>query len=100
MKSYMQKDKECYLCRRFFGICNDAGLHKHHIYEGNANRRISERMGAWIWLCGRHHNLSGFGIHFNKDIDLEVKRTAQRMYERDHTRDDFVELIGKNYLEE
>lgn len=98
MKSFIQKDKECYLCRRFYGIHNDSGLHKHHVYEGWANRSVSEKMGAWIFLCGRHHNLSDQGIHFNKDIDLEVKKEAQRLYEKNHTREDFMKLIGRNYL--
>lgn len=99
-KTYMQKEKECYLCRKFFDIKNDVGLHKHHIFEGNANRRISDEMGAWIWLCGKHHNLSNYGIHFNKGIDLEVKREAQMRFEKDHSREQFMARIGRNYLNE
>ena len=98
MKSYIQNTKECYLCRKFYDICNDVGLHEHHIYEGIANRRISEKMGAKIWLCGTHHNLSNDGIHFNKGIDLEVKKEAQELFERKHSREEFMKLIGKNYL--
>lgn len=98
MKSYIQTTKECYLCRKFYDICNDVDLHEHHIYEGIANRRISEKMGAKIWLCGKHHNLSNEGIHFNKGIDLEVKKEAQELFERKHSREEFMKLIGKNYL--
>lgn len=98
MKSYIQDTKECYLCRKLYDVCTDTDLHEHHIYEGWANRSVSEKMGAKIWLCGRHHNLSDQGIHFNKDIDLEVKKEAQRLYEKNHTREEFMELIGKNYL--
>ena len=100
MKSIMQTEKECYLCRKMFGICTDRGLHKHHIFEGYGRRRQSEEMGAWIWLCAKHHNMSDYGIHFNKDIDMEVKRECQRKYEKTHSREEFMELIGRNYLDE
>ena len=98
--TYMQKEKECYICRMLYGIHNDIGLHKHHIFEGWANRQVSERMGAWIWCCGKHHNLSDFGIHFNKGLDMKVKRQAQMRFEKDHTREEFMALIGRNYLDD
>ena len=50
----------------------------------------------------REEDLSTFlpfhGIHFNKDVDMEVKRECQRRYEENHTREEFMELIGRNYL--
>lgn len=100
MKSFVQTEKECYLCRKLFGICNDRGLHLHHVYEGWGNRSVSDRNGFVIWLCAKHHNMSEYGIHFNKDIDLEVKQDVQRMYEAEHSREEFMELIGRNYLDE
>ena len=98
MKSIMQENKECYLCRKYFDICNERGLHKHHIFEGYGRRRQSESMGAFIYLCAKHHNMSDYGIHFNKEVDMEVKRECQRRYEESHTREEFMELIGRNYL--
>jgi len=44
--------------------------------------------------------MSEYGIHFNKDIDLEVKQDVQRKFEETHSRDEFHELIGRNYLDE
>lgn len=44
--------------------------------------------------------MSDYGIHFNKEIDMEVKRECQRRYEENHTREDFMEKIGRNYLDE
>lgn len=100
MKSYMQKEKECYLCRKLYDLETTQGLHLHHIYEGIANRSRSDEMGAVVWLCGYHHNLSNFGIHFNKERDLELKREAQMKYEETHSREEFMALIGRNYLDE
>lgn len=73
------------------------GLHKHHIY-GGPNRQISEKNGFYIWLTPAFHNLSDKGIHFNKDFDLEVKMECQRRFEEEHSRDEFMALIGRNYL--
>lgn len=44
MKSIIQSRKECYITK------STTNLHKHHILEGTANRRISEEDGMWIWL--------------------------------------------------
>ena len=70
------------------------------MYEGWGNRAVSDREGFVIWLCAKHHNMSEYGIHFNKDVDLEVKQDVQRMYEETHSRDEFMKLIGRNYLDD
>lgn len=98
MKSIMQSEKECYLCRKMFNICNERGLHEHHIYEGYGRRRQSEAIGAKVWLCAKHHNMSDYGIHFNKEEDMELKKACQRKYEETHSREEFMEKIGRNYL--
>lgn len=93
MKSILQDERECYICKTPFN------LHVHHIISGNANRRMSEEHGFTIYLCGRHHNLSNQGIHFNKELDLKVRRECQAKYEETHTRDDWMSIIGRNYLD-
>ena len=98
--SILQHSTECFLCRKYFDICNDRGLHLHHVYEGWGNRRQSDRNGFVIWLCPEHHNMSEYGIHFNKDVDLEVKRECQRKFEETQSREEFMEIIGRNYLDE
>lgn len=91
MRSILQSEKECYITGTTYG------LHKHHIY-GGPNRSISEREGFYIWLKSDWHNMKGYGIHFNKELDLKVKRECQRKYEETHTREEFMALIGRNYL--
>ena len=70
----------------------------HHIFYGTANREVSERNGFKVYLCGYHHNLSNFGVHFDKKLDIALKRYAQQIYEQEHTREDFIKLVGKSYL--
>lgn len=91
--SIIQKEKECYFCK------TTQGLHLHHIYHSTALRKVSDANGFTCYLCGYHHNLSSNGVHANKQLDLELKRICQKAYEKTHTREEFMALIGKNYLE-
>lgn len=91
-KSIMQKERRCYVC----GTTYD--LHEHHIFFGIGNRKNSEKHGFKVHLCGRHHNMSNEGVHFNRELDLRLKRECQAKYEETHTREEFMGIIGKNYL--
>lgn len=91
-KSIVWDIKECYVC------ATTKGLHRHHIFFGTANRKISERLGLTVFLCYEHHE-GVTGVHHNRDLDLELKRLAQSIYEEDHTREDWMQHIGKNYLD-
>lgn len=91
MDSILQDKKECYICK------TTQGLHCHHIYFAS-NRKISEQNGFKVWLCGKHHNLSNEGVHFNRELDLYLKRTCQEKFEQTHSRSEFIDKIGRNYL--
>lgn len=92
MDSILQDTKECYITGEEYG------LHKHHIYMGNPLRRISEENGLWVWLRWDWHNGANYGVHFNHELDRKLKQEAQEAYERTHSRDEFMRLIGRNYL--
>ena len=91
--SILQEEKKCYVTGRTYG------LHKHHIY-GGANRKISEQNGFYVWLIPEYHNMSDYGVHFDKAFDLKLKQDCQRKYEETRSREEFIALIGKNYLED
>lgn len=93
-KSILQSEKKCYITGRTYN------LHKHHIYCGNPLRRISEENGFWVYLIGELHNQSNNGVHCinGHELDLSLKRDCQRKYEETHSREEFVNLIGRNYL--
>ena len=95
MKSMIQNRKACFICSKQYG------LHDHHIYFGIGRRSISEKNGFKVWLCQEHHTGST-GVHgkHGHDIDLFLKQECQRKYEETHSREDFISLIGRNYLEE
>ena len=52
-----------------------------------------------VWLCPKHHNMSDEGVHFNRELDLQLKKLAQEYYEANYgDRVDFRETFGRNYL--
>ena len=94
MKSILQTEKCCYITGTTYN------LHKHHIYFGNPGRKISEANGFWVWLTGSLHNQSNEGVHGKNGhaLDLKLKQDCQRKFEETHSRDEFMAVIGKNYL--
>ena len=92
-KSIIQSQKECYVTHSKFD------LHKHHIFEG-PNRKLSEKDGLWIYLRSDWHDMSDYGIHFNKEFDTEVKRIAQKKWQNFYKKSekDFIKRYGKSYL--
>lgn len=96
MKSIIQDTKECYVTG-----CTDR-LHEHHIFFGNGIRPLSEKYGLKIWLRADWHNMADYGIHFDKTLDLEVKQMAQKkaMEHYGWTTEDFIKIMGRNYLNE
>ena len=94
MKSIIQAGDRCWFCG------TTQNLHTHHIY-GGANRNISEKHGFKVRLCAFHHNLGGNGecVHRCREMDLELKRACQEAYEEEHSREEFIKLIGKSYLD-
>lgn len=92
MKSILQTDKVCYFCGRTYG------LEKHHIFGGVANRKISERAGLWVWLCGSTCHRGTDGAQYDPWKNKLLKMDAQQAFERTHTRSEWMKLIGKNYL--
>ena len=92
MKSILQDRKECFVTGRV------GDLHKHHVFEGTANRAKSEKWGLYIYLIPELHNLSDKGIHFDKEFDLRVKKYAQRRFEERFSHELWMEEFHRNYL--
>lgn len=95
MKSIIQNKKECFVCKATYN------LHLHHIFFGTANRKISDKNGFTVYLCQYHHE-GTFGVHGKEGnkLNLYLKRICQKEYEKDHTREEFIRLIGQSYIEE
>ena len=90
-KSIISNERECLVCKTTYN------LHKHHIYEGTANRKKSEKYGCWCYLCAKHHNASNEGVHFNKALEKKLKKYAQSKFEETYPELDFLKIFGRNY---
>ena len=77
-------------------LCGANATEVHHIIYGNGRRAISDRFGLTVQLCRTCHNT----VHNDHDIDLELKKVAQRIAMRTYgwTTEDFREKFYKNYL--
>ena len=78
-------------------FCGKPTEHIHEVYYGYANRKISIKNGFCVGLCHNHHN-GAEGVHFHHDMDLQLKRVYQKEFEKHHTRQEFLKLVGKSYL--
>lgn len=82
----------------FCVVCGSPYIQKHHIFFGNANRKISDKYGYIMPLCAEHHT-GGNGIHRNRGMSLYWMQTAQKHYEKHKgTREDFIQIFGRSYL--
>lgn len=88
--SAIQTHKRCWVCGRV------TGLEKHHVM-GGPNRRWSEKYGLTVWLCREHHT-GTTGVHNDRDLSLQLRQAAQVAFERDHTREEWMRIFGRNYL--
>ena len=93
-KSIIQDTKECYLTGATYN------LHEHHIFYGTGLRKLSEKYGLKIYLRADKHNMSNEGVHFNPELDLQIKQMAQKkaMEHYGWTVADFIRIFGRNYL--
>lgn len=84
--SILTEDLErCYLCGK---PASDI----HEVYGGR-NRQQSMRYGFCIPLCRNCHIL----IERDVNLDFEMKLKMQLFYEKTHSRDEFLKIIGRNY---
>lgn len=91
MKSIIQDKKECFISGSKYE------LQEHHIFFGK-NRKLSEKYGLKVWLKLYYHTGSNVAVHNNIKLDNDLKQIAQKKFEEEHTREEFMKIFGKNYL--
>ncbi len=90
-QSLLQESKQCFITER------TDYLHKHHIY-GGCNRTISEEEGFFIYLIPEFHTIGPEAVHNDDEFLKSLQEICQSLYEENHTRDEFIRLIGQNYI--
>lgn len=61
----------------------------HEVY-GGSNRQRSMKYGLVVPLCRKCHS--------NEMVIKDLRKWCQREYGKTHTRQEFISIIGKNYL--
>lgn len=79
---------KCYVCK----IRKKDDIHE--IYAG-AKKQTSMKNGFCIPICRRCHN----EIQNDEEKMLVYKKRCQQEYEKTHTREEFIKLIKRNYLD-
>ena len=71
--------------------CNKQSKHldPHEVY-GGSNRKRSITNGFVKKLCRECHS--------NKKVINQLRIDTQKEYEKTHTREEFIKLVGRNYL--
>lgn len=96
-----QEPGTCYLCVRLHKDYQyHSYLEEHHAYDGKPNRTISEENGLKVKLCVSHHREGPEAVHNNAENMRLIQKDVQREYEKTHTRQQFIDLIGRNYIME
>lgn len=81
--------RRCALCR------TTRNLERHHLVFGRGLRPLSEKYGLVKDLCMACH----YKVHHEKRYMDWSRQTGQKMFEKDHSRDEFIQTFGKNYLD-
>ena len=91
--SILQDTKKCYVCG------TTQNIHIHEVFYGR-NRQNSIKDGCCVYLCGKDHNLSNSGVHFNHELDMMLKKQMELCWCKyyNKTPEDFVKRYYCNYL--
>lgn len=72
-----------------------ADIHVHHVF-GGANKAKSEKYGFLIGLRADWHDMADYGIHFDREFELRIKRECQDIWLAIYgTKEEFIAEFGK-----
>lgn len=74
----------CYYCHT-----NKGEMDKHEVY-GGSNRQRSMKYGLVVPLCRKCHS--------NELVIKDLRKWCQKEYEKTHSREEFIKIIGKSYI--
>lgn len=80
-------------------ICGQYPTERHEVFFGRRNRQKAIDDDLVVYLCRGHHRYTA-GVHGRdgKELNLMLKKLAQKEYEKTHSRDEFRSRYGKSYL--
>jgi hypothetical protein len=76
-------------------VCNLKPTENHEPLMGNKFRQLSIKHGLRVKLCNSHHRYAHSFASFNQ----ELQRDMQRRFEEKNTREEWMKIFGRNYLD-
>ena len=75
MKSIIQSEDECYICRLIYKVGTPAS-DTHHVLHGNGLRELADSDGLTVKLCRYHHDR----LHNKNEFDKTLQIIGQKKY--------------------
>lgn len=79
-------------------VCGKPKNALHEVFYGSY-RLVSIRWGMVIPLCSFHHAEGKYSVHFDRDLDLKLKKMAQTIFEKKYSHDLFMKEFKIDYKE-
>lgn len=79
-------------------VCGKNKNALHEVFYGSY-RLVSIRYGMVIPLCLKHHTMSLYSIHNNRQLDLYYKKLAQLIFIKRYSYDLFIKEFKIDYIE-
>lgn len=96
---HSKADGTCYLCMLLnHDYQRRTGLHEHHVFMGNKHKKLAEHYGLKVYLCLQHHEVGNMAVHNNREVSELIQRKGQEIFEKNHTREEWMAIFGKNYI--
>jgi len=76
-------------------ICGGRASEEHHCIYGTANRKLSEKYGLKVYLCTDCHRTGRYAVHRCHEVDLKLKKIAQKKFEKGYPKLSFIEIFRK-----
>lgn len=77
-------------------VCGRPYPQIHHMMN-KFDKKKAEKYGLILPLCVNHHT-GAEGVHTKPEKMLACRQMAQRKFEEEHSREEWLEEFGKNYL--
>ena len=97
----MDDYKTCFLCKRN-GNGDRLERHHQHIF-GGSRRKLSEKYGLVVYLCGSRCHLEGkYSVHQNAEVMDYVHKYGQKLAQEKYgwTVEQFREIFGASYIDD
>lgn len=80
-------------------VCGAIYAETHEAFHGRGKRQLSIKYGLQCKLCYKHHRDPKTGVHYDPAFDFFIKQKYQQKFEETHSRKEFIQLFGRNYLD-